>query len=178
MTGYRAVAAAAALLMMTGAGCSAGIPSQVAPGRARSARSATPTQLRVCSSVPAAQHSESAPWTSRIVLRENTVQSISDQLVDPAAAEVFLLVSATNSPVRGPWVLCRIGLPAGTVRQGPTFAAGGLIAASGDLWVYGAAAPGSRPVVIQVNPVTLRRIRLIRLPRLPAGFGGLPATLT
>jgi hypothetical protein len=46
---------------------------------------------------------------------------------------------------------------------------GSLTRLSGYLWVYGAPAPGSQPVISQVNPVTLARIRLIPLPPAPAG---------
>src|SRR5262249_59399424 len=42
---------------------------------------------------------------------------------------------------------------------------------AGYLWVYGAPRPGAPPLIYQVNPVTLARIRSIPLPG-PAGFGG------
>jgi hypothetical protein len=112
------------------------------------------------------------------VLRESIMESISDQLVDPAARAVFLLVSKTNTPVRGPWVLCRISLATGAVRLGPTFPAGGLTMASGYLWVYSAPGPGSPPVVTEINPLTLQRVRPIPLPSVPASFDGVPVTVT
>jgi hypothetical protein len=112
------------------------------------------------------------------VLRESVVEAIADQVVDPAAGAVFLLASKTNTPVRGPWVLCQISLRTGAVRLGPTFRVGGLAMASGYLWVYRAAGPGAQPAVSQVSPVTLARIRPIPLPRVPANFGGPPVAVT
>ena len=100
-------------------------------------------------------------WPSRTVLRESVVESISGQLVDPAAGAVFLLVPKTNTPVRGPWVLCRISLATGAVRLGPTIPAGGLTMAAGYLWVYSASEPGSPPVVTEINPLTMQSVRPI-----------------
>jgi hypothetical protein len=50
--------------------------------------------------------------------------------------------------------------------------------ASGYLWVYSAAGVRAQPVVSQVNPVTLGRVRAIRLPAVPASFGGVPVAVT
>jgi hypothetical protein len=69
-----------------------------------------------------------------------------------------VLASKTNTPVRGPWVLCRISLATGAVRRGPTYPTGGLTMASGYLWVYSAAGVRAQPVVSQVSPVTLGRV--------------------
>ncbi len=175
MNGHWAGAATMALLVVTGAGCSGSVPGTAAHHPASSAASA---QMSTCPPAAAVQRSESASWPSRVILRESAVELISDQLVDPAAGAVFLLVSKTNTPVRGPWVLCRISLTNGAVRPGPTFPVGGLTMASGRLWVYGAPGPRSRPVVSEVDRVTLERIRLVRLPTVPASFGGLPVAVT
>jgi hypothetical protein len=113
-----------------------------------------------------------------VVLRESTVEAIADQVVDLAAGAVFLLASQTNTPVRGPWVLCRISLATGAVRLGPTFPVGGLTMASGYLWAYSAPEPRVQPVVTEVNPATLQRVRLIRLPSVPANTGGMPVAVT
>jgi hypothetical protein len=48
---------------------------------------------------------------------------------------------------------------------------GRLTTAAGYLWVYGAPRPGAPPLIYQVNPATLARIRSIPLPG-PALFGG------
>jgi hypothetical protein len=112
------------------------------------------------------------------MLREGMAERIADQVVDPAARAVFLLDSKTNTPVRGPWVLCRINLETGAVRPGPTFPGGGLAMASGRLWIYGTPGPGSLPAVTEVNPLTLQRVRAIPLPSVPASFGGVPVTIT
>jgi hypothetical protein len=124
------------------------------------------------------QRRESTPWPSRPVLRESTVEAIADQVVDPAAAAVYLLASKTNTPVRGPWVLCRISLATGAVRLGPTFPVGGLTMASGYLWVFSTSLARAQPVVSQVDPATLQRVRAIRLPSVPANFGGVPVAVT
>ena len=115
-------------------------------------------------------------WPSRTVLRESVVESISGQLVDPAAGAVFLLVPKTNTPVHGPWVLCRISLATGAVRRGPTLPAGGLTMAAGYLWVYSASGPGSPPVVTEINPLTMQSVRPIPVPSRPDGFGGVQVT--
>lgn len=175
MNAHRAVAAAMAFLTVTGAGCSGSVPGHAAHSPANSA---TSTRIRTCPPTPAAQRSEPTPWPSRTMLRESTVELFSDQIVDPAAAAVFLLVSKTNTPLRGPWVLCRISLPTGAARPGQTFPVGSLIMASGYLWIYGSPGPGSQPVASEVDPVTLERIRPIPLPSVPASFGGPPVAVT
>jgi hypothetical protein len=174
MNRHRAVAAIMVLLIATGAGCSGSVPGRPAH---RPGTSATSARMSTCPPAPAVQRRESTPWPSRTMLRESTAELISDQLVDPAARAVFLLASKTNTPVRGPWVLCRVSLATGAVRLGPTFPVGGLAMASGYLWVYSAPGSGSRPVVTEVNPLTLQRVWLIRLPSVPAS-PAVPVTVT
>jgi hypothetical protein len=169
----RAVAAAMTLLTVTGAGCSSSVPR---PGAHRTPSSVAPAQVSACRPAPAAQLTESTVWPSRTVLRESVVESISAQLVDPAAGAVFLLVPKTNTPVRGPWVLCRISLATGAVWLGPTLPAGGLTMAAGYLWVYSASGPGSPPVVTEINPLTMQSVRPIPVPSMPDGFGGVQVT--
>lgn len=176
MSGHRAVAAAVAVLIVAGAGCSGSAPRQAAHRLA--ARSAGSARVSTCPPASAAHRADPAPWPSRTMLREGTADDISDQVVDPAAGAVFLLVSKAATSVRGPWTLCRISLATGTVRQGQAFRAGGLAMASGDLWVYGAPGPGAQPVVSQVDPATLTRIRPVALPRVPESFAGPPVTVT
>jgi hypothetical protein len=189
VNGHRAVGAIIASVIMTGAGCSgtvAGRPAhrpadsahRPADSAQRPAGSATSPRMGTCPPTLAAQRRESTPWPSRAILRESMVELIADQVVDPAARAVFLLVSETNTPARGPWVLCRISLGTGAVRLGPTFAGGGLAVASGRLWVYSTPGRGSRPAVSEVDPVTLQRVRPVPLPSVPASFGGVPATVT
>lgn len=173
MSGHRAAAAAVALLAMAGVGCSGTISARPAS----SAGSATPAPGRTLTSPPAALPSGSTPWPQRTVLRESTVELVSDQVVDPAAGTVYALVSKRNTPVRGPWVLRRIDLRTGSVRLGPTVPVGSLTMASGYLWIYSTPGAGSQPVISEVNPVTLARVRPIPLPRLPADFGGLPVAV-
>lgn len=175
MNGHRAVAATMAVLIVAGAGCSGSVARR---GAHRLTSSAAAAQASPCLAARAVRRREPGRWPSRIVLRESTVEAIGDQVVDPAAGAVFVLVSKTNTPVRGPWALCRISLATGAVRLGPTYPAGGLTMASGYLWVYSAAGVRAQPVVSQVNPVTLDRGRSIRLPAVPASFGGAPVALT
>jgi hypothetical protein len=175
MNGHRAVGAAMAVLVVTGAGCSSSVPHQVAH---RPASAAAAAQTNPCPPARAVQRNESTPWPSRTVLHESTVEAIADQVVDPAAGAIFLLASKTNTPVRGPWVLCRLSLTTGAVHLGPTFLVGGLTMASGYLWAYSTSGARAQPVVSQVNPATLQRVRAIRLPSVPANFGGVPVAVT
>lgn len=174
MNGRRAVAATM-VLIVTGAGCS----SRVArPAAHLPASSAAAAQTSPCRPALTVQHRESTPWPSRVVLRESTVEAIADQVVDLTTGAVFLLASQTNTPVRGPWVLCRISLATGAVRRGPTFPVGGLSMASGHLWAYSTSGAKAQPVVTEVDPATLQRVRAIRLPSVPANFGGVPVAVT
>ena len=174
MNGHRAVAATMAALIVTGAGCSRTLPGRAAH---RPAGSAAPVRASTCPPARVVQRRESTPWSSRTVLRESLTEAGSSQVVGPGAGAVFLLAATTNTPETGPWVLCRISLATGAVRLGQTFQAGDLAMASGYLWAYGTAGPGTQPVVSEVSPVTLARIRLIPLPTAPASFG-LPAAVT
>jgi hypothetical protein len=63
-------------------------------------------------------------------------------------------------------------------RLGPTFSVGGIGMAAGYLWIYGVPRASSVPVVWQVDPATLERVRSVTLARLPAGFPGPPAAIT
>jgi hypothetical protein len=164
-----------AVLIVTGAGCSGSVLRRAAH---RTVSSAASAQTSPCPPALAVRRKESTPWPSRTVLRESIVEAIANQVVDPAAGAVFLLASKTNTPVRGPWVLCRISLATGAVRLGPTFPAGGLTMASGYLWAYSAPGARAQPVVTEVDPVTLQRVRAIRLPSVPATFGGVPVAVT
>jgi hypothetical protein len=60
--------------------------------------------------------------------------------------------------------LCRVSLVTGAVQEGPTFPVGSLAMASGHLWVYGAPGTGTPPVITEINPLTLRRVRPISVP--------------
>lgn len=175
MNGHGAVAATMAVLIVTGAGCSGSAPRRAVhhPASPPAAAQASP-----CPPARAERRSKATPWPSRAVLRESDVEAIANQVADPAAGAVFVLASRTSTPVRGPWALCRISLGTGAVRLGRTFPGGGVTMASGYLWVYSAPGARAQPVVSQVNPVTLEPVRSIRLPSVPANFGGLPVAVT
>jgi hypothetical protein len=175
MNGHRAVAASMAVLIVTGAGCSASAPRRAAH---RPASSAVAAQTSQCPPARVVHRRTLALWPSRTMLRESTVEAIANQVVDLAGGTVFLLASKTTTPVRGPWVLCRISLATGAARSGPTVPGGGLTLASGYLWAYSAPRARAQPVVSQVNPLTLERARTIRLPSVPASFGGVPVAVT
>jgi hypothetical protein len=174
MNGHRAVAATMAVLIVTGAGCTSGALRRAAHHPANSAALA---QTRPCSPALPVHRRESTPWPSRTVLRESPMDAGTSQVVDPAAGAVFLLAATTNTPERGPWVLCQISLATGAVRLGQTFRVDDLAMAAGYLWAYSAAGTGAQPVVSEVSPMTLARIRPIPLPRAPANFG-LPVAVT
>jgi hypothetical protein len=103
-------------------------------------------------------------------LRQGPAELIADQVINPDAGAAYALISRTNTPVRGPYILQCTQLRTGSVHEGPSFLVGSLAAASGYLWVYGASRPGAQPVVYQVNPASLARIRAITLPAVTAGF--------
>jgi hypothetical protein len=73
--------------------------------------------------------------------------------------------------MQGPYILECTELRTGSVHQGPVFPVDRLTIAAGYLWVYGAPRPGAAPLIYQVNPVSLARIRSIPVPG-PADFGG------
>jgi streptogramin lyase len=110
------------------------------------------------------------------VLRESTM-GFSIPVVAPAAGTAYALVAKTNTPMQGPWVLRRTDLRSGAVRRGPTFPVGGLTMASGYLWIYGPPGAAPQPVISQVNPVTLARVRSIPLAPVPASSDGQPLTV-
>ena len=175
MNGHRAIAAIMTLLSATCAGCSGspqGHPAQ------RPASFATSARMSTRPPTPAVQRSESSPWPSRTVLRESMRELLYDPLVDPGEGVAFLLVPKASAPSVGPWTLRRISLATGAVRLGPEFPVGGLAMASGYLWVYSPPGLGSPPVVSEVSPLTLQRIRPIPLPSVPASFSGVPVTIT
>jgi hypothetical protein len=161
VSGRWSVTAGLALVIITGAGCTGSALGRVAHTPTRSAVSA---RGNACRSAPNAHRRQSSPWPSRSVVDEGVAERIADQVLDSAAGAVFLLVSKTNAPVRGPWALCGISLATGAVRQGPTFSVGSIAIASGHLWVYGAPGTGTSQVITEINPLTLRRVRSISVP--------------
>jgi hypothetical protein len=167
MNRHRAVAATMAVLIVTGAGCSGSVPDRAAH---RPASSAAWAQTGTCPPGLPVHRREPAPWPSRTVLLESPAEAGSIQVVDPGAGAVFLLASRTTAPENGPWVLCQISLATGAVRLGQTFRVSELTMASGSLWAYPGAGPTAQPVVSEVSPATLARIRSIPLPSAPANF--------
>jgi hypothetical protein len=171
VSGRWRVAVALALAIIT-AGCSGSFHGRDSHTPTRSAAS---VRGNACRSTSDAHQRQSPPWPSRTVVHEGVAQRIADQVLDSAAGAAFLLVSKTNTPVRGPWALCRISLATGAVRQGPTFPVAGLAMASGHLWVYGAPRTGTPPVITEINPLTLRSVRRISVPSGPAAVAAGPA---
>ena len=173
----QAAAAGMALVTLICAGCSAKTPARSGPAASASklAASAAPGQSTCASAGPfaptsAEPSSTAASWPQRLLLRQGLVERIADQVFNPDAGAAYALVSRTNTPVRGPYILQCTQLRTGSVLEGPSFLVGSLAAASGYLWVYGAPQPGAQPVVYQVNPATLARIRAVALPAVPAGL--------
>ncbi len=174
MNGARAVAAAVVLLGLAGTGCAGGTPpahphGAASPASVSASASASASVAKACPPVKRPGTRDRAAWPARIVARENPSEQASSQVADPATASVYLLVSTTADPARGPWVLCRISLRNGSARLGQRFPAGDLSLAAGHLWVYGAAGSGSQPAVTEADPVTLERALRIPLPRVPEG---------
>lgn len=112
------------------------------------------------------------PWPYRLLERQRPAELISDQAINPASGVVYSLISRTSTPMRGPYTLECTDLRTGSVQKGPVFPVGSLTLAAGNLWVSGAPHPGAPPVIYQVDPATLVRIRAIPPPPGPADFGG------
>jgi hypothetical protein len=174
-------AAGMALLALICAGCSAITPAGSGPAASAKsastlAASATPGRSTCASAGPFAPASSAPPstaasWPQRLLLRQGPAELIADQVINPDAGAAYALISRTNTPVRaGPYILQCTQLRTGSVHEGPSFLVGSLAAASGYLWVYGASRPGAQPVVYQVNPASLVRIRAITLPAVTADF--------
>jgi hypothetical protein len=176
----QAAAAGLALLTLIGTGCSANTPPlpRHTPTTPASVRAATPAPSRSrCTSARrfarASPARRSAPglWPQRLIESQRPSNLVSGEVINPASDTYYTLTSRTHTPMRGPYVLACTDLRTGAVHEGPTFPVGSLTAASGYLWVYGAPRPGSRPLIYQVNPGTLARIRLLPPPPGHADFG-------
>jgi outer membrane protein assembly factor BamB len=113
-----------------------------------------------------------APWPHLLLEQQRPAELIADQVVNPATGVAYALISRTRAPMRGPYTLECTELHTGAVHKGPVFPVGSLTIAAGYLWVFGAPRPGARPVIYQVDPATLARIRPIPSPPGPADFGG------
>jgi hypothetical protein len=113
------------------------------------------------------------PWPQRLLLRQRPAELISDQVAAPATGTDYALISRTHTPMRGRYVLECTRLRGGPPQRGPSFPVGNLASVAGYLWVYGSLGSGLRPVISQVSPVTLARIRSIPLPQAPFGYDGI-----
>jgi hypothetical protein len=177
----QAAAAGLALLALMFTGCSAKAPA--GPGPAASAvpagepaaKAAAPGPSNCAPAWPLApassiRPSTAASWPQRLLSRQSPAELIADQVIIPSAGAAYALISLTGTPIRGPYVLECTQLRTGSVHEGPGFPVGSLTIASGYLWVYGASEPRARPVVYQVNPASLARVRAIALPAVPDGF--------
>src|SRR5262249_10766266 len=176
------VAAGLVLLALACTGCSARTsaepgPSAFTKSSSEPAASAAPTVTNCASAglVPPAasgRPSTMAAWPYRLLQRQRPSELIADQAISPPPGAAYPLISRTATiPRQGPYVLECTELGTGSARHGPVFPVDRLTIAAGYLWVYGAPRPGAPPLIYQVNPVTLARIRSIPLPG-PAGFGG------
>jgi hypothetical protein len=86
----------------------------------------------------------------------------------PAQRRLYALVPRPGISGLGRYLLRRIALASGTVRDGPSFAGDRITLASGYLWIYRGPdqGQGSRPgpaVVRQVSPRTLTVLRSVTL---------------
>jgi outer membrane protein assembly factor BamB len=97
-------------------------------------------------------------WPERVVLREQL--AIPDQAI--IGEFLYELISRTNTPARGPYLLERANLRSGGVKKGTLFTVGNLTVAAGKLWVFGST--GKQPHLVEVNPQKLSVTRIIPLP--------------
>jgi len=113
-----------------------------------------------------------APWPERRLLRRGVAERIASQVIDPAMNSVYVLAATGNAPAGGPWMLRRIDLRTGSQRRGPSFRVSDITMAAGYLWIYGIPSASSSPVIWQIDPATMTRVRSIRLAPLPPRFPG------
>jgi len=161
--------AIATSVSVAGAACSS---STTAAGRGQLPAQSTAAQSRAPVSATGHGQTTPAPWPERRLLRETAAERITGQVIDPATESTYLLALRRHAPVSGPWMLRRIDLRTGSQRGGPSFTVGGIAMAAGYLWIYGLPRASSSPVIWQIDPATLARVRLITLARLPPEFPG------
>jgi hypothetical protein len=168
--------ASMALPALTCMGCSATTPAgqgvSTKPASEPVASAARCAAAGPIAPAPSVRRSAAASWPWRLVARQKPAGLVSGQVINPTAGVSYTLISRTSTPMRGPYVLECTELRTRSVRKGFVFRGGNLTAVAGYLWVYGTPGPGWQPVISQVNPVTLARIRSIPLPPEQASFGG------
>jgi hypothetical protein len=162
-------AALALLALACAAGCSAPATGTSAAGPAMGG--STPSAAGTGPARTAASSRAGTGWTARTVLRESASEAFADQVADPRAGAVYVLVPGPGAAAaQGPFVVERNGLKDGSVRRGPAVPAAGLLSlAAGYLWVS-ESAPSGRRELVQLDPRTLAMVRTLRLPAAaPAG---------
>jgi len=141
-------------------------PTGPLPDKARASHSGSPVSPREQGSA------NPAPWPERRLLRRGVAERIASQVIDPAMNSVYVLAATGNAPAGGPWMLRRIDLRTGSQRRGPSFRVSDITMAAGYLWIYGIPSASSSPVIWQIDPATMTRVRSIRLAPLPPRFPG------
>ena len=125
------------------------------PGGTRSAGG----QSATAASGPARTVALRAPWPERRILPERI--GIASQVFDPSTDVLYTLVSRTQAPATGPYLLQATDLRTGAVRHGQSYPLAQLSLVSGYLWVSGWPAAGTAPVLGQVDLGTLRTVRSV-----------------
>ena len=142
------------------------------PGSTRSAGAASATPASTPASTPARAVALRAPWPERRILPESI--DVASQVFDPVADVLYTLVSRTQAPANGPYVLQATDLRTGAVRRGESYSLAQLSLMSGYLWVSGWPAPGAPPVLGQIDPGTLRTVRSVSPSRVSWDSGVAP----
>jgi hypothetical protein len=128
---------------------------------------AGPAPVTAATGPPAHPATSRMPWPERgILLAEgnNPALAFASQVLDLAAGMLYALVPTTLSSPSAPDVLEAIDLRTGRVRRGESYRAGGLVLASGSLWVSAYSGPGGHPALDEASPATLATIRSVPLP--------------
>ncbi len=116
-------------------------------------------QPATTASTPARTVALRAPWPERRILPESV--HIVSQVFDPDTDVLYTLVSRTQASANGSYVLQATDLRTGAVRRGDSYPLARLSLVSGYLWVSGWPSAGTPPVLGQVDPETLRTVRLV-----------------
>jgi hypothetical protein len=113
-----------------------------------------------------------APWPERRIAPESVY--IASQVFDPGTGVLYTLVSETQAPASGRYVLQATDLRTGAVRRGESYPLARLSLVSGYLWVSGWPSAGMPPVLGQVDPETLRTVRSVSPSRVSWDSGVAP----
>jgi hypothetical protein len=170
------------LVCVLAAACSGSVAGPASAGSATSARSsavapataagAAGTGTPAATGTPGSPVTLRASWPERRIAPESV--DVLSQVFDPATNVLYTLVSRTQAPANGPYVLQATDLRTGTVRQGESYSLAQLSLVSGYLWVSGWPSAGKPAVLAQIHPGTLHTVRSVAPSRISWGSAVAP----